>query len=353
MTNFNIGCNFDFFLLTEIAKLNNKYSDNKVTEFYGSLRRSISGLPTARPDFRIPGIGIHNAKEFIKMCHDVGIKFNYTLNSPLSDYWFRNKEENYDYIFKVLNDLNVDIITLSHPLAIEYFVKYTNFNIEISTILEVQNIDSIIDYCEYAQVKKICISITKNRDFRFLRNLAKTFFVDEIEILANEFCSVSGIPCQNYYRKSCYEIHALGGNPDHLHNGYPMEWCSKSRNENPESWIKANVIFPHDLHYYKELGFKKFKISGRTLPTEFILKTAEAYLSEGKICNDNILALWGHVDNIKRRDLMVLPDINISLEKLKQKDFLKFFIKKSVSCDDVECNICSFCKKMFEECVVK
>ncbi|HDK41964.1 MAG TPA: hypothetical protein ENG87_01185 [Candidatus Pacearchaeota archaeon] len=351
--NFNIGTNFETHFLNNIIEMNNKYKNNKITEMYGSLKNCVSNIPTARPDFRIPDITVLQFKEYVKKCHENFISFNYTANSPLTSDWFYKSQIYYKKFSDFLKDMEIDVLTLSHPLPI--FAEYLsnqNFGIEISTILDVNNIDAIKYYCEHLDVKKICLSISKNRDFQFLEALAKTKYVNRIELLVNEFCNIKGIPCQNFYRKSCYELHSLGGNPDNFFGGFPMKWCSHLRRE-PVSWLKSNIIMPHDLHYYTEMGYQNFKISGRTLTTKFITNLAEVYLSEGKDCfNNNLLSLWGHVNkisanNVNTSNLEKIPDIFLSMERLKEIDFLKFFKEKRESCDNVLCEKCTYCHKIY------
>jgi len=359
ITKLNIGCNFDYVLLDNIIKLNKKYRDDgiQVKEFYGSLQKSLSDLPTARSDDRLIGINERQIISFISKCHDNDILFNYTLNSPLTSDWFEKTESNYRSILFKLTGYGIDIITIAHPLPLKYLSKlinndidiYPDIDIEISTILDVYSFDAIKHYIDDMNIDKICLSLRRNRDFKFLTNLSKSLYVHNAEILVNEFCNVKGIPCQDFYRKSCYELHALGGNADKKHSGYPLDWCTETRKEYPESWLKANVILPHDLHYYERYGFRNFKISGRTLPTKFILRTTEAYLSRGKIMDDNILALWGHVNRSYNGNKLELPKTYISAIGLDKIDFLKFFIYKNFSCEDILCAGCNYCKNILDK----
>jgi collagenase-like PrtC family protease len=338
MLNFNVGCNFDNELLDKTVVLKKYYGHN--INFYGSLKKSFTGLPTARPDFRIPDISLQQAKDYITLCHKCGIKFNYTLNSSLTADWFNNKLMDGMYI--LLKELNVDIITLSHPIAIDYFGK-KDIPIEISTILEVDNINAIQYYCDTFNVEKICLSIRKNRDMKFLEAITRYGLQEKVELLVNEFCTYGGMPCANFNRKACYELHAMEGNKEGLNKGFPMMWCSASRYKDPVSWLKSSVIFPWYLRMYTEIfGITNFKLSGRTLPTEFIVKGLETYLSNGSICPENLLELWGHVDKVGTDNLLKVPSVKISTTKLKQIPF------EYHNCDYSICSECGYCEKIFE-----
>jgi len=339
MLNFNVGCNFDLELIPRVVELRQKYGHN--INFYGSLRKKITGLPTARPDFRIPNITFLEAQDYIALCHKYGIKFNYTLNSPLTADWFDNP--GLEVMNELLESLDVDLVTVAHPIAIDYFGK-SNIDIEISTIMEVDNINAIKYYCDNFNVEKICLSIRKNKDMKFLEAVSRYGLSEKVELLVNEFCNYGGMPCANFNRKACYELHAMGGNAKNSNKGFPMIWCSTSRYKDPVSWLKSTVIFPWYLDMYINLfGINNFKLSGRTLPTEFILKGLETYLSKGKICPENLLELWGHVDKVGTNDLMKVPSVKISTTKLKQIPF------EYHNCDYSLCSECGYCEKIFEQ----
>lgn len=344
MIEFNVGTNFAFKTIDKAVELNRRYKEDglRISEFYGSLSGG-----TARPAFRIGNVSYTEIKLFIEECHAQGLKFNYTLNSPLTSYWFPKTASDFAELVRTLEDLKVDIVTISHMIPLEYIRQF--FDIEISTILEVQSLEAIKYYTERFNAKKICLSITKNRDFEFLRKLKKHDLAQHIELLANEFCSIEGIPCQNFYRKSCYELHALGGNEKNEQHGYPLKICSRSRYKDPASWIKANVIFPWDVvRYQQKTGISKFKVSGRTLPTEYILYIMEAYMSQGIIMDDNILALWGHVDKVEKLDKTKIPKVYISAESMKSMRFLKFFTDDYIDCQKTLCSECVYCYKILQ-----
>jgi len=350
MLELNVGCSFDMNLIPSIAALNNAYKSNgiQVKELYGSLPGHVYNLPTARPDFRIPQITTEQMRDFIERCHDSGFRFNYTLNSPLTQDWFNKTEEDMSFIMDTLFKLGIDnekgdLVTVSHMIPLSFLYKH--FDISISTIMEIQDINAIQMYIKKFDVKKICLSLNKNRDFRFLREAHRLGLNTSLELLSNEFCIVGDVMCQNVYRKSCYELHALGGNKENKFHGYPMKLCSASRFADPASWLRARAVFPWDtIRYFEEVGINQFKISGRTLPMEFILKTIEAYLSLGEKMDDNMLNLWGHVDKVGTDDLMkVTTPLHISAEKLKSLSFLDYFINGNFNCQDRSCEDCRYC----------
>jgi collagenase-like PrtC family protease len=347
MIHFNLGYNFDESLIGKIKELNEKYKDKcRISEVYGSLRFSEIYLPTARPDYRIPDISIDKLKCHIEKLRDINVRFNYTLNSPNTSIWFH---ANYSRIIEILNYIKPNIITVSHPLILQQLTN-TDFKIEISTILDVNNLNAVKMWLEInPNIEKICLSITVNRDFQFLTGLSMTPYASKVELLANEFCNVKGIPCQNFFRKACYDLHSIGGNKNKKFNNFPLGWCSKSRYSDSSSWIKANVILPRDIPAYRSLGINKFKLSGRTMPTKFIVKIAESYMSFGETGPDNLLELWGHVDNINTRDLMEIPNINISMRKMYSNGFIDFFIRKRIKCSDTLCSHCGYCERMYEK----
>lgn len=352
MIKLNVGCNFDESLIEKVKELNAKYIKNgvQVAEFYGSLPKGVAGLPTARPDFRLPAIDTTKLREFVIKLREAGFAFNYTLNSSLTSEWFAKSKEDYYDIIRILRLIDPDIVTVAHHLPLRYLSR--EFDIEISTIFETNTVNGLAYYVNNYTVNKICVSIAKNRNAAFLEGARKAGLNEYVELLANEFCNFGGTFCQQFTRKSCYELHGLGGNKELHHEGFPLLWCSASRYRHPSAFLKAPVIYPWDIKYYRDtFGITHFKLSGRTLPTDYILKTVEAYLSLGEVMDDNVLALWGHVDQVgKGKDkLMKVPAIYIDKEKLRKENFVKSILVKRLDCESVLCEDCQYCEKVFKK----
>lgn len=351
-----VGYNFDKELINIFDDLNSKYKSNNiyVGQVYGSLPNDRL-LKTARPNFRLPKINMDELAGDIVELKKINIDFNYTLNASSTHLWINYTDSEFLTILSLMKDIGVSTITVSNMYL---FYKLEQVNrihkifkdpfIVISTIMEVSNFAIINDFLTsiYSRwIKKIILSIYSNRNFPLMYALNINNLSKNVELLVNEFCSYKGLPC--IYRKSCYEIHSIENMDQSI---YPLKICSAFRLINPESFLKAPVIFPWSLKYYSEFNIKSFKISGRTLSTKFIRYVTEAYMSLGEVMDDNLLSLWGHVDRIGTDDLSKLPKVNISCDKLKHSKFMDFFNAVRNRCELITCKQCSHCESFYNIC---
>jgi len=106
--------------------------------------------------------------------------------------------------------------------------------------------------------------------------------------------------------------------------------CFAVLREHPALLFKSPFIRPEDLHHYRQ-NADIFKICGRTLGAEFLLKTVDAYLNEEH--GGNLLDLFDAVDWLAREwyfDNALLP-----------ADFLQ----KVLACDK-RCDGCGYCEQL-------
>lgn len=354
---FKLGTNFDVELLKKVVELNKKYDTSKVTELYGSTSKHAA--LAARPDFRLPNIEDKKLEEYVKVAKSNEINFNYTLNSFMP---FGSKCElskNLGSIIDLLDyldEIGVYRITVANPIMLEVIRKYakSNIEIELSTCAHVDTITQIKYFHEVYGVNKICGNLNKNRDFKFLENAAKYCNDNGIiyELMANEFCGVGG---KNYathciYRDSCYMCHATNHTYEDtmLLDNYPMNICTKSRNENQANWLRMRWIRPEDVKVYNEIGLNHFKITGRTGSTEYIIRTITAYL-EGTF-KGNLIELWKPLESIKPNTLES-DIVKIEIDNSRLDNFIDVF-KNGKVCDYEVCGeTCKYCDNFYKSIV--
>jgi len=360
MNNFKVGVNFDFDLLQSIIELNKESTGGKITELYGSIR--LHSALAARPDFRLPDVTQIQLEDYVRIANGNGIKFNYTLNSILP---YGSKTEMYKYRYEIadlinyLDAIGVYRITVANPLMLEIIRNYakSDIEVEISTVAHIDTITQIKYYHEKYGVNKICGNLNKNRDFEFLKKAAKYCNDNGIiyELMANEFCGVGG---DNYathciYRDSCYLCHATNSTFEDttLFNGYPMNICTSSRNQNISNWLKLKWIRPEDLKFYNNIGLNHFKITGRTGSSEYIKKTLKAYFD----CSydGNLIELWKPLESIKpgTKESEIK---NFYIDNKKLDGFIRMWTMKKPDgsyhkCDNEVCGeTCKYCNKFYE-----
>jgi len=354
MNCFKLGCNFDFALIDKVAELNKRYV-SQITEFYGS-ERSTAWL-AARPDFRLPDITRKNFKEFIKRCNDNKIIFNYTLNTihASTKRELHNTDANllYDVIDR-LKDSGIRRITVASPLLLELIRDYDDkIEIEISTILHVDTVTQIKYLKEKYNVKKICNNLMRNRSVKFLKNAAKYCNENDIqlELMVNEFCGVGGAGYATHcvLRDSCYICHATNITKEDalLFENYPMGHCMDARYSDPYNWLRLRWVRPEDIVKYNSIGITNFKITGRTGTTDYIMKVAEAYVSQQ--WQGNLLDLWKPLETIYTGQAENEFQQRIFIDNNKLDGFIDhWFNDENFECSNELCGTtCEYCHKFY------
>ena len=311
-----------------LYELNQKNHYGQVKEVYGSMRMSYSGLPTARPDFRLPDITWDYLSKYIAACHKFGIIFNYSMNashlgklSTISGEYSKIIES-----LKRLESIGVDRVTVAHPILLDIVCGHTSLPIEISTIMGISSMQAPSSLqAKYPNVDKICLGVDRNRDYAYL-NQMKQICDDlgiECEVMVSEFCMTTSLSsCTNTLRKACYDIHAMnmsqeeaqkGINPDGTKQqkelkGFPWtgkNGCVFGRSNDELMWAVSRTIWPNDIPKFLEItDITSVKVTTRTAHAHFGIELTERYAS----CKyDGPLAgLWLQLQvstNDKREDI--------------------------------------------------
>jgi len=239
--------NFDFRLLKRLK--------GKVHDTYGSL--NCDPYETVLPDYTLPRLKINKLKDYIKYSHDSGIKFDYVMNHP---YLTLNKER-MSFLDK-LNDIKVDIITLTSPEIISFVKRQYPIKISTSVACNIDSLDKAMIYKELG-CNIVCICHSKNYDLEFI-NLVKSKTGLAIKILVNNIC-LSGCPyVQEHFEKVDYFEKQIIK-------------CLKIKLNNIDVLKRGGFIHPNDIKKYEDLGVDFLKIGGRTKPSGWIANCVEAY----------------------------------------------------------------------------
>ncbi len=356
-TSYKLGCNFDEQLIHNVAELNAKYKDKgvQVDEFYGSEREH--AFLAARPDFRLPEVADERFEKYVRLSLDNGINFNYTMNSinPGSKRWLHdNKSLILDRV-RFLEDIGVHRITAAHPLMFEIIREASaTMKLEVSTIMHIDTITQLKYMHDVFGVDKICGSVLKNRNLKFLKQAAEYCNEHEMlyEVMVNEFCGVGseGATTHCPVRDSCYISHSTDKtkNDAMLFDTYPMKHCIFARTTDVTSWLKLRWVRPEDIYRYENLGIKNFKITGRTGTTKYITAMAEAYLSRS--WEGNLLQLWKPLETIytEKDELEHVHNVNIPNKSL-DKFVGKWFSGEGFRCEEELCGTtCRYCHDYFD-----
>jgi len=330
-----IGCNFDKKLIEGLDLLNNSQKNVIFNQFYGSI--AAHHYLAARPKFRLPDLQLYELEEYVKLAKEKKIGFNYTLNSilPGDIYTLHDKEIRIRDLVRNLEDIGVEMLTITSPYLAQTVRKYSNLPLELSTIAHFDDPNKLYMYKELG-FSKVCMHLYNNRNFDFIDkagNIARNLGM-YLEIMVNEFCGNADIggnysPC--IYRDECYIIHGYTIDKKEAQSVgiYPMNKCIAGRSKNKEVWLKSKFVLPQFFNTYIDHGISHFKLTGRTGSTEYILKMAKSYTEEKY--SGNLLELWKQLETIYSdtlNDAEYSGNFEINCDNINE-DFIKFFEKNN------------------------
>lgn len=355
MTELSVGCTWDRRLLDMIAELNEQHAKSgiQVTELYGSLKSHDTGVPSARPDFRLPQIDINEFRKYVLQARSLDIDVNYTCNATMhcSVEELFSKRQLFADFFKFLEDAGVARLTIANPLLIEIANASCKLPLDISTILHPNIIAQIPIYASW-RADRVCLDIYRNRDISFLRDYNQTATTHGVApvLIVNEFCMFGGAPCLGLLRQACYEHSSMGGNEFQRFANWPFSRCHTARMNSLYSWLQARFILPQHLATYTRLtGIRHFKITGRTFTTAHVLRLVSYYLS--KEFDGPLPLLWVDPGNKETED--IAKAFNITPKDLESVRFFARWFDDLQPCD-YSCGVtCTYCRDKYEEIALK
>ena len=251
----------------------------RIHEVYGSLSRSIVG--SGRPARRVMQQGgsptFDDVRRFTERAHELGIRVNYLLNAAclnMTEYTSSGRQEIVDYVGDVA-DTGIDMVTIAVPYLIELVrTEFPELPVSVSVICEVNTTHGLRLFERYG-VQRIQVAEECNRDLGLLDQLARTASVD-LSLVVNNGC-LRFCAYRAYHNTLCTQG-SQSEKPEHGYIDYPLLKCSAIRAHDPVEILRSPWIRPEDLPYYQErFGIELFKIAGRQLPLESILRMATAY----------------------------------------------------------------------------
>jgi len=282
-----VGINWDLKLIDEFDKLNQKYAPDVIDEVYGSMRGDPLGQ--VREADRLTDVSSAEVAVFVKRAHEKNIKVCYAINSPIiTPRHLAARSGDVVVFLNWLCSMEIDNVIVASPAFAKYLKEWMNtkeFGVIGSTVLNLRTLEQMEKF--QGIFDRICPATDRNRDTLFLY---KTNEVIPVELLVNEMCLYQ-CPWRNYHY--CQEA---VDNPYMMYDvieelkDFPIDECWRCFVEDPVNIIKSRWVRPEDTHIYEEFGIEWFKLSGRTMSTEWISRTTEAYVS--RQYNGNLLDLF-------------------------------------------------------------
>lgn len=310
---FDLATNFD----PELIHFISKYSAD-IPYVYGKL--PFDGIGGGRTSSILPTISWKTLKEYVDLCHQNKIKFNYLFNAIC----FGNKEYSRKFhstLIKVLDrlsDYKVDAVTVSSAYLCELIKKqYPHFKMTISVHCRVRTLQQI-DYWTGLGADELTLFHTANRDFpalkKFLQYLKGTGVY--IRVIGNNAC-LHECPFQGNH--AAYQAHASRTKryAANLNIDYQMLKCNNIKLKDPTQLIASEWIRPEDVSHYEslcsEVGNHNFsiKLTERSRTTEFLKRVVTAYMSRSY--DGNLLDIINYVGNKDMLKLRKLPIIHAGI----------------------------------------
>lgn len=328
-----------------------------MADLYGVAQHSPVG--GGRPSFLLPEISKGKIKKYINKVHEQGMNFSYLLNAPCMN----NMEYNQDYYKELINyiqwivDVGADSVIVTIPFLIQVIKEqFPNLKVRVSTIAHVNSVNRA-KFFEYLGADEITPDVMINRDFKTLEHIQKAFN-GKIILLLTDGCLFQ-CPFRYYH----YNIlgHASQTNQQ-LGRNYIDSCilnCSIIKFSNPTEVLKARWIRPEDLKHYEDIGINNFKIAGRRMSTDWIVRSVKAFSErryEGNLV-DIIQGFSMAFGGLEQKD----PNLRIKetigkestaklyIDNSKLDGFIDFF--KNQNCNAM-CEDCNYCTEWAKKAVI-
>lgn len=323
------------------------YSQNGVTSVYGKL--PVDYMGGGHETEMLRKINWETLAEHIKYCRNLGIDFNYVMNATcmgLAEFDNEARRNLFSF-FDNIYEAGVTSVTVSNPNVVQMIKQnYKGLKVKVSACCYVKSVGEVKYWEDLGADIIVLDPLQVNRDFKTLKGIAKAATA-ELELIVNNNCFQY---CPEIYNHQNFLSHSSSHTLEHsIEHDYSYNWCSRERMREPAMFLIADWIRPEDVHYYEEIGYKRFKFTDRNTPVEYLKRRAAAY--HQRRYDGNLLDIIQHFayrDTVKANDYLS----NINIDNRKLDDFLKIFVKsecKAKDCGDT----CRYCYDYAEEAITR
>ena len=236
-----------------------------------------------------------------------------------------------------LSKIGVDGLTLTIPYLIALVKKqFPHFYVRVSVIASVNTVPRAKYFMDLG-ADSITVDYMKNRDFRFLTALKKHVPCD-FSLLLNDQCLFQ-CPYRNYHYNVCGHASQSFDPQDNYYFDYSLVRCMRDKLKKPERLLMMPCIRPEDIAQYEFLGFENFKVSGRHMETDPLVRAIRAYVA--RRFDGNLLEILNP---------FVAPgDTDFPYVDNRALDGFLEQVKK-VDCEN-RCGRCDLCRRVAERAV--
>jgi len=319
---FSIPYNGDLKLIESLKK-KDEYSIKTV---YGKMYQDIIGGGRARYDFA--NYSQENLKQAIEQTHEIGAEFNYLLNSPCSsNAEFEIENDIIKMVDNLVTEYKIDAITIANPFLLKLLKKhFPKLKYSVSIISKVDSLEKVHAF-EDAGANEITLDYNIYRNFQLLERIKKNSSIN-FQLLANDGY-IFNCPWSMYHFQLEGHDSQKGNNNLLKYFSYCRFNCKEKVAEDNSELIKGMWIRPEDIHYYEDIGYKKFKIIDRLKETDWLINVINAYFNRSYTGNlsDILCSFDTYQKEVINTPKINIDDINVdNIQDLKKYWDLKPYI---------------------------
>ena len=287
-------------------------SDLVRTVYTGGLAGKIAG---GRPQY---SRSLEDIAQQVAFAHGKGLLFEVALNAPCGLHdksdrpWWRDLRA----YLQELESIGIDGVIASHPFVMTEVRDATGMYVVASTICEISS-PRAAEYYASMGATVVIPSMNVNYDLRTLGLMRRALKTAALRIMVNEHC-LGDCPWRRFHHS--HYAHSNDETDYHLS-------CKRQFGRNPFLYLTNTVIRPEDICNYEQLT-DQFKIVGRMVPIESLVKQIKAYAAQS--FDGNYLELF----DIGASRKLAIP--NAGLQGL-------FAVKTAC---DLMCSECGYCRSL-------
>jgi len=237
-----------------------------VYELFGKL--PVDFLGGGRASYMLCPLPKRALAAHVRDAHRHGIRFNYLLNAACFDNreWTRKGQREIRCLLDWLAEMEVDGVTVSLPYLLDLIKRrYPQFRVTVGVFAGVDHVQKAKMWEELGADCVTLESLSVNRRFSLLASLRKSVTCD-LMLLVNTNC-LQSCPFSQAHMVALSHASQAG----HRSRGFLLDYCffrcSQMKLADPVNYIRSDWIRPEDLRYYETLGYDRFKLAERDLPT--------------------------------------------------------------------------------------
>jgi len=262
----SVAANYDSSIVPELAQY-------PVEEVYGKLPADPFG--GGRPSYMGTPLSERELRDYVACLAEHGIAFNYLLNASCmaNREWTRRWQRTLARLLDRLGDMGIRRLTVSTPFLLEAVkARFPDFHVKVGIYAQVDTPRRARFWEDLGADGITLESFSINRNFERLAAIREAVRCD-LQLIANHPC-LPNCALQPYHQNGF--AHASDGSGG-LFVDYCFLRCSRHRLENPSLLIKSAWIRPEDTAAYEAMGYTRFKLLERGIPSSELLKRVRAY----------------------------------------------------------------------------